>query len=237
MSHANSIKRNPRFIDRTGDIFGRLTVLMDSGKTCGTNVKWICRCECGVEVTVSGSGLNRGTSRSCGCLQRELLSDRKRTHGLSNSPEYLVWQSMIARCHNPNNESWKGYGGRGIIVHDEWRNSFAAFFAHIGPRPSSNHSIDRFPNNDGNYEPGNVRWATAKDQNRNQRRNRMLTHDGITLCMAAWEERLGLPKKTISSRLYHGWSIERALMTPPKNIKSHPQRLDSQNRESGEGDE
>lgn len=90
------------------------------------------------------------------------------THGGSYRPEYLVWKSMRYRCSDPRHKSWKDYGAKGVSVCPAWRNDFAAFFAHIGPRPTSRHTIDRFPNRRGNYEPGNVRWATRSEQELNK---------------------------------------------------------------------
>src|SRR5262245_10496757 len=91
-----------------------------------------------------------------------------KTHGMANSPEYQAWNSAKQRCTNPNDGSYSRYGGRGIRMCDEWVNSFEAFYNYIGPRPSSNHSLDRYPNNDGNYEPGNCRWATKSEQAKNR---------------------------------------------------------------------
>jgi hypothetical protein len=90
------------------------------------------------------------------------------THGRSKTAEYLVWKSMRYRCSDPSNKSWNRYGGKGIVVCEAWREDFPAFFAHVGPRPTPKHTIDRFPNRNGNYEPGNVRWATRSEQELNK---------------------------------------------------------------------
>ncbi|HEY9737554.1 MAG TPA: hypothetical protein V6D06_14770 [Trichocoleus sp.] len=124
---------------------------------------------------------------------------------------------MKSRCHNPNNAAYDRYGGRGIVVCDRWRESFENFYADMGPRPSEQHSIDRI-NNDGNYEPGNCRWATDKQQSRNTRRNRLLTYNGETLFLDEWAERLSISKHTLQTRLWRGWSVEEAFETP---IRGH----------------
>jgi hypothetical protein len=152
--------------------FGRWTVLRPEGRR-GTRREayWHCRCDCGTERVVREENLRGGRSQSCGCLHRELMAALRRTHGhsVNPSPEYKSWEAMKDRCCNPNNTSYRHYGGRGITICEQWRNSFEAFYATVGPRPSSTHSIDRI-NNDGNYEPGNVRWATRIQQANNKRK-------------------------------------------------------------------
>lgn len=127
--------------------------------------------------------------------------------------EYRVWSSMKNRCTNPRFVDWHLYGGRGIQVCGRWRASFADFFADVGLRPSPKHTLDRWPNGDGNYEPGNVRWATPLEQGRNTSRNRQITANGETLSLAEWAERSGLKRETIADRLKAGWSPERAIET------------------------
>ncbi len=126
---------------------------------------------------------------------------RKLKHGLCYSPEYYAWRAIKGRCGNPKNPGWKNYGARGIRICQEWADSFEAFYAYVGPRPSAGHSIDRYPNNDGNYEPGNVRWATSIEQNRNRRGLHWITFDGRTMVMAEWAKELGLAKHSLIRRL------------------------------------
>jgi hypothetical protein len=128
-----------------------------------------CRCDCGTERAVSINSLKRGTSLHCGCLISSIITDMKTVHGGCGTPEYRSWAHLKERCLNPNNKDWKDYGGRGISVCERWLGSFAGFIADMGPRPSPKHSIDRIDVN-GNYEPGNCRWADPVTQRNNQRR-------------------------------------------------------------------
>jgi hypothetical protein len=165
----------PAFKDLTGRRFNRWTVLSCAGRSRGKsgNLIWLCRCDCGTIREVAGNNLPNGASKSCGCHNEEARRSRI-THGLTRRGkpkplEYSSWSSMIQRCTKPTNTKWHNYGGRGIRVCDRWRNSFEAFLEGMGPRPSPSHSIDRI-DNDSNYEPGNCRWATPKEQRANQGR-------------------------------------------------------------------
>jgi hypothetical protein len=160
------------------DRFGRLVVIGLIPGTRAVPAKAYVRCDCGVEKPVWRNSLAAGLTKSCGCLSRDTHRQLRKarawldqtTHGESRPPtvEWKAWDSMKDRCRNPNNKRWKDYGGRGIAVCHEWRDSYPAFLAHVGRRPSPAHSLDRI-DNDGNYEPGNVRWATLEEQNRNRR--------------------------------------------------------------------
>lgn len=165
--------------DLTGQVFARLTVLGYSGLDSeGRNSIWLCRCSCGKVVDVRADHLRSGRMKSCGCLRREISSQVHTTHGHARpgrrDPAYKAWADMIQRCTNPRDAQWPNYGGRGITVCQRWRDSFESFLADVGPRPlgrvggRAGFSIDRI-NNDGGYEPGNVRWATPKEQRANQR--------------------------------------------------------------------
>jgi hypothetical protein len=121
---------------------------------------------------------------------------------------------MKYRCTNPRGRQYPDYGGRGIKVCERWLHSFEAFLEDMGRRPSPKHTLDRYPDNDGNYEPGNCRWATPKEQQRNRRCNRIIEFAGQRLPLSAWGERLGLPPETIAARLDRGCSVERALTAP-----------------------
>lgn len=171
----------PRAIDLHGQRFGRLVVIEHAGKDAHGNARWRCRCDCGTHKVCSAATLRqkRG-SRSCECLQREgsraRAIARNLTHGASRKgatwPEYKAWADMKSRCLNPNDTAFKNYGARGIKVCDRWLgdDGFVNFIADMGRRPSPELSIDRYPDNDGNYEPDNCRWATWSQQMRNRRR-------------------------------------------------------------------
>jgi hypothetical protein len=132
---------------------------------------------------------------------------------------YQAWQAMLARCYNPNASGYQDYTGRGITVCDRWRDSFenydADILAILGPQPSPKYEVDR-TDNYGHYEPSNVRWATKKVQQRNTRKNRLLTYNGQTKCVSEWAELLGMWVSTIFTRLRLGWSDEKALSTSVK---------------------
>lgn len=142
-------------------------------------------------------------------------------HGCVNTPEYRVWQNMLNRCRNPSHPEYPNYGGRGITVCERWRNSFENFLADVGVRPSRAYELDRYPSNDGNYEPGNCRWATRQEQCRNTRSNRVITHNDESMCLVAWSERTGLSVAAIRGRLRRGWPIAAVLTIPSERHVRH----------------
>ena len=157
-------------VDLTGKHYGRLTVL---GRSHGAPSTWDCRCECGSLVIVRGGNLHSGSTKSCGCLRRDHAKQLKIKHGHAPkrgrpSREYRSWQAMKRRCFVSDNDNYRYYGGRGITVCERWKNSFENFMADMGPRPKRR-TLDRI-DSDGNYEPGNCRWATGSEQRLNQRR-------------------------------------------------------------------
>lgn len=158
-----------RMVDLTGQTFGQLTVIDRAKNRKGGEARWNCACNCGGSTTATGSNLRLGRTTSCGCAMRQINRERKTTHGGHGTPEYGIWCSMIRRCENKNDDAYPRYGGRGITVHPEWRADFAAFLRDVGRRPSPDLSLDRIDNDRG-YEPGNIRWATAKQQANNRRK-------------------------------------------------------------------
>ncbi len=142
----------------------------------------------------------------------------KKNHGRRRTSLYSRWSAMIQRCHNQNDRWYHRYGARGIVVCERWRNDFLDFARDVGEPPSAEHSLDRFPDNDGNYEPGNVRWATRLEQSLNKCNTKYCTMNGVKRPLLEWCKILGLNYYTIRSRinLLH-WSDEKALKTPVKS--------------------
>lgn len=162
-------------IDLTGQKFGRLTVIKKAERKKGcTNALWLCLCDCGRLTIVRSTSLRKGESQSCGCYRSEYWKGKMTSHGKSTSSIAHTWYEMKARCMRASHHAFKNYGGRGIKVCDEWQNDFQAFYDHVSALPhfgEEGYSLDRI-NNNSNYEPGNVRWATAKEQANNRRNNR-----------------------------------------------------------------
>lgn len=154
-----------------GQRFGRLTVIERSLERRYPGTHWRCRCDCGRELVVAGRALRTGNTTSCGCFRLERVRAALTTHGESKrgqwTPEFQAWAAAKRRCH-PSYRAARDYFDRGIRMCDRWAESFDAFLADMGRRPSKDHSLDRI-NNDGHYEPGNCRWATRSQQQRNKR--------------------------------------------------------------------
>jgi hypothetical protein len=205
-----------------GGKFGRWTVTAYSHKSTdakgGAIHHWRCVCDCGTVRVVRAGGLIYGTSKSCGCLQKQNASASNAKHYLSRSREYRIWTGMKSRCYSKSRNCYANYGARGIKVCERWLNSFENFLADMGPRPSPKHSIDRI-DNDGDYSPSNCRWATPKQQLRNTRTNRILVFRGKSLSVAQWAEDTGLSTNTLHERLLRGWSVEKTLTHPYRQRK------------------
>lgn len=209
MAESHPIPTHPGFKDLTGRIFGQLTVLAYAGPAPGHQL-WLCRCSCGREVVIRSNNLLTGHNKGCGCQRKNSHA----IHRMARAPEYTCWQRMIARCNNPKNPSYASYGGRGIRVCSRWVRSFQAFLADMGRRPSPRHSIERL-DNDGPYSPSNCCWATVVEQANNKRTSCRLTIFGLTLTIAQWAQRSGIPMRTVWARIRQlGWSAERAVTTP-----------------------
>jgi hypothetical protein len=194
----------PAKFDLTNQRFGRLVAKHVAFVSKGHGRVWHCVCDCGNTTESIRGNLVSGNTKSCGCLDREATGDRFRKHGdTRHRSTYAIWMKMKQRCCNPKCKSYGDYGGRGIRVCEEWAGSegYPAFIAHIGPRPSLAHTLDRYPDTNGNYEPGNVRWATRTQQNRNTRKTTKVTFNGETKTITEWARDYGMKSGMLYYRL------------------------------------
>lgn len=186
--------------DLTGKRFGMLTVIKRSDKPgkAGQSARWICKCDCGNLHEAYSHCLKKGGVKSCGCL----LVTLHLTHGLTGTPLYNVWNCIKQRCINPNYKDWDDYGGRGIKLYEEWRKDFVSFRDYVTQLPhycEEGYSIDRIDNN-GNYEPGNIRFATKKEQTLNRRNTAYYEEDGIKITLKDLALISGIPYGTLIYR-------------------------------------
>ena len=203
--------------------FGRLTAIKPANNTEQGRAQWLCRCDCGGEKIAQAAYLNRGDTRSCGCLALEQKRNaaQSKCHEMSKRNlrrEYSSWQAMNDRCYKPSAIGFENYGGRGICVCDRWRHSFENFVSDMGLRPDEM-TLDRI-DNDFDYSPANCRWSTRKEQANNRRNNRIITIDGEAMNVQQWAERLGIDCHIIHTRLYLGKDERTAVLQPVRH--HHP---------------
>lgn len=212
----------PHRIEVVGQRFGKLIVRANGDSVNGRR-RVICDCDCGNTITCQPRYLGRHTN-SCGCLQREIVAAAGRQrikHGMARKdhatrpPEYRNWNQMKRRCENADHPKYALYGGRGISVCDRWARDFSAFLADMGPRPTHKHSLDRYPDTNGNYEPGNCRWATPKEQSRNKRNHRLVEYAGRIMPLSEACELAGVNYRSALYRLNHGQPFQ-YLPEPPQ---------------------
>lgn len=208
-----------------GKPYGYLTPVSISDVRISNRLSFVCECLCGKTCCVRSCDLVSGNTQSCGCYRKETLALRRYKHGetagdrrYSRTVEYSCWATMINRCTNSLDENYSNYGGRGIKVCDLWREDFSNFFEDMGRKPSKEYSIDRIDNN-GNYEPGNCRWATRKEQNRNTRQNRFFEINGVVKCLSEWVECYDIPYSRVQGRLNMDWGIVESLTHPKKKSR------------------
>lgn len=202
-----------KIIDLTGKRFGKLTVIKKHNQDKWGGWNWLCMCDCGNETVVSGGHLRGLKTKSCGCSRKET---KNFTHKMTGSRLYKVWHAMKSRCYYEKSEMFKHYGGRGITVCDEWKNSFISFYdwsiknGYDENAERGQCTIDRIDVN-GNYEPNNCRWATIKQQANNTRRNHFIEYNGKTQTVSQWANELGVEPDSIFNRLQKGFTEEEAL--------------------------
>lgn len=202
-----------KLVNLLGNHFGRLTVVEKTNKRGSSGaVFWKCLCECGKTKDISSSCLQTGQTKSCGCLFIDTISAKgkaKRIHGMTKTNTYRSWTGMKQRCYNPNNKKYPIYGGAGITVCEEWKNSFTNFLNDMGECPK-NLTLDRIDVKKG-YSKENCRWATQKQQQNNRSNNVMITVGEKPMTMSEYCEQHGLNQDNVQWRLKHGWSQQEAV--------------------------
>lgn len=213
---------NKSFKDLTGLRFGKLTVIRRVYTNDYRRVYWKCQCDCGKTAIVMGKLLKSGGTKSCGC---RVYESKNVKHGLKHTRLYRIWSGIKNRCYCKTSPCFDRYGGRGIVMCDEWRTDFTPFYNWaLSNGYSDDLSIDRIDVN-GNYEPSNCRWATAKEQSDNKRCNILVTLGNETLDLQQWCDRIGIKRSTVNTRVKTcGWSYERALTTPVRAHKKYKER-------------
>lgn len=200
-----------KFKDLSGQKFGRLTALYRLHNYHKKCTYWLCICDCGNLKIIKYIHLTSGHTKSCGCLQKEIVYKQSTKHGLEGTRLYNTYYNMRSRCYNKNNKEYKNYGGRGITICDEWLNDFMAFYNwSINNHYQENLTIDRIDNDVG-YSPSNCRWVNNTSQQRNKRNNNIITINNESHCLSEWCELLKIKRDTVYKRLKYGWDIYKAL--------------------------
>lgn len=214
------MEKRPKYIDLTGQRFGKLVVVKEVERNKYRHIQWLCQCDCGNTTISTTSNLRTGSHKSCGCIQQGYYTKNKRLYG--------VWCGMLSRCRNPNSKSYKDYGARGISVCDEWRvfKNFLDWSISSGydeNAPFGEYTIDRI-DTDGDYCPENCRWVSYKQQARNNRHNHLVTIDGETMPLVAAAEKYSISINTVKMRIRRGWSDVDAITTPSARANSERQK-------------
>ena len=186
-NRSGSRKHNPV---KAGDRIGALVVVSEAGRSRCNHKLWLCKCDCGNECVKQSNNLRFSPNPSCGCIASAVWSSSASTHGMRSSPEYSSWMAAKSRCHNPDSKDYHRYGGRGISMCDEWRNSFQAFYRDMGDRPAGK-TLERL-DSDGDYERENCTWATPEQQARNRRRSIYVSWQGERKHLSVVADELGI---------------------------------------------
>jgi len=201
-------------VDMVGKKFGRWLVIEEAEQKYGTGAFYLCECSCGARKVVKGYHLRKGLSSSCGCYSREVASEmrkNKKTHGLSNSRIYHIWVGMYGRCNDSKRPEYPRYGGRGIVICEDWKERANFFNWALTNGYDDNLTLDRIDPN-GNYEPTNCRWITSKEQANNRRNTRYVEYEGNTYTLSDFSNTfLSINKDTFYSRLSNGKTMEECM--------------------------
>lgn len=207
-----------RFIDLTDQRFGKLIALKRT-ENRGKETFWLCQCDCGNTKEINASRLRSGKTKSCGCYKNECKRKTinqtafNKTHGMSNTRLYRIYNKMKLRCYSKTNDAYKNYGGRGITICKEWLDDFMNFYNWAMENGyEDNLSIDRI-DNDKDYSPDNCRWVNAKTQANNTRSTVFITYNGETKPASEWSKITGIRQNTITMRKRNGWSDEQCIIT------------------------
>lgn len=195
-----------KFVDLTGQRFGNLTVIERRGSDKYKNALWLCKCDCGNEVLIKSNNLRTGNSSSCGCIATNQRREKFLKHGLRHTRLYDIWRAMKQRCYYKKSHNYSNYGGRGIVVCNEWLNDAENFYnwaVYNGYKDGL--TIDRIDVN-GDYEPSNCRWVTLQEQNNNRRSNRLITYRGKTQNLTQWCKELNIKRSDFYYLLEKGYS-------------------------------
>lgn len=202
------------YIDLTGQRFGKQVALEKVGSSKDGRATWLCRCDCGQEITTTSANLIRGHTKSCGCFRKERVTEAHQTHGdgshINRNRLYHIWADIKNRCNSPNCRAYKNYGGRGIHVCEEWQN-YSAFKQWAFQNGYNEElTIDRIDVNK-DYSPSNCRWVSKHEQCQNKRNSRKISYNGETKTLSQWAIELRIPRTTFAHRLDDGWNIEEAM--------------------------
>ena len=196
-------------INILGNKYGRLTVVGRGPNLKRRGSRWLCECECGNTCVVDSTSLRSGNTKSCGCLAIELVKKLTTKHGQAKkTKEYWSWRAMIGRCYYSCVENYVRYGGRGIKVCDRWRHSFENFFEDMGKKPTPHHTLDRYPDKTGDYEPNNCRWATIHEQASNRSNNKFVEYNGKSIMLADWIRLTGVKRHRYFYLIKYGYTLE-----------------------------
>lgn len=203
----------PKLVEMVGKKYNRLTVSQKYSTDNRGEVLWKCICDCGNEIVALGGNIRSGGTKSCGCLNNERIGDLRRSHNMAKSRIFRIWTGIRKRCNNCKDKSYKHYGGRGINICKRW-NIFLNFYNDMKDGYKDNLTIERI-NVNGNYEPINCIWATAKQQARNKRNNVLITFNGKSLTKSEWSDISGTGRDTIAWRIKKGWNTGEAIFKKP----------------------